>query len=184
MSRSRHGRYIAKPVKINELVEILEKYLGLEVPEIQTCLGLSPMYRSSMIANKRLRGRRRSSSPTYWRSIKLRDPDVILFPYADTWVPLIVKKARRYGLEPTFSSIGWVKGVLMAFRTLAKPNLPFHSWHCSYATTRSGGLLGLADIVSVNLWSARRFYSIKALNRSPLGTHPFLHDRSTSLIAP
>jgi DNA polymerase, archaea type len=28
--------------------------------------------------------------------IKVHDPDVILFPYADTWVPLIVKKARRY----------------------------------------------------------------------------------------
>ncbi len=33
-------------------------------------------------------------------------PDVILFPYADTWVPLIVKKARGYGLEPTFSRSG------------------------------------------------------------------------------
>jgi DNA polymerase I len=38
--------------------------------------------------------------------IKIHDPDVILFPYADTWVPLIVKKARRYGLEPTFSRSG------------------------------------------------------------------------------
>ena len=35
--------------------------------------------------------------------IKVHDPDVILFPYADTWVPLIVKQARRYGLELTFS---------------------------------------------------------------------------------
>lgn len=35
--------------------------------------------------------------------VKVHDPDVILFPYADTWVPLIVKRARRYGLEPTFS---------------------------------------------------------------------------------
>jgi DNA polymerase I len=26
--------------------------------------------------------------------IKVHDPDVILFPYADTWVPLIVKRAR------------------------------------------------------------------------------------------
>jgi len=41
--------------------------------------------------------------------IKVHDPDVILFPYADTWVPLIVKKARRYGLEPTFSRTGWFK---------------------------------------------------------------------------
>ena len=41
--------------------------------------------------------------------IKVHDPDVILFPYADTWVPLIVKKARRYGLEPTFSRTGHFK---------------------------------------------------------------------------
>ena len=41
--------------------------------------------------------------------IKVHDPDVILFPYADTWVPLIVKKARLYGLEPTFSRTGWFK---------------------------------------------------------------------------
>jgi hypothetical protein len=41
--------------------------------------------------------------------IKIHDPDVILFPYADTWVPLIVKKARRLGLEPIFSHIGWLK---------------------------------------------------------------------------
>ena len=39
--------------------------------------------------------------------IKVHDPDVILFPYADTWVPLIVKKARRLGLEPTFSRSGF-----------------------------------------------------------------------------
>ncbi len=41
--------------------------------------------------------------------IKVHDPDVILFPYADKWVPRIVKKARRNGLEPTFSRTGWFK---------------------------------------------------------------------------
>ena len=41
--------------------------------------------------------------------IKVHDPDVILFPYADTWVPLIVKKARRLGLEPISSRSGWFK---------------------------------------------------------------------------
>jgi DNA polymerase I len=41
--------------------------------------------------------------------IKTHDPDLILLPYADTWVPLIVRKARRYGLEPTFSRTGWFK---------------------------------------------------------------------------
>jgi len=41
--------------------------------------------------------------------IKSHDPDMILLPFADTWVPLIVKKARRYGLEPTISRSGWFK---------------------------------------------------------------------------
>jgi DNA polymerase I len=41
--------------------------------------------------------------------IKVHDPDIILFPYANTWVPIIVKKARRYGLEPKISHIGWLK---------------------------------------------------------------------------
>jgi DNA polymerase I len=43
--------------------------------------------------------------------IKVHDPDVILFPYADTWVPIIAKKAKRYGLEPTFSSSGFFKSI-------------------------------------------------------------------------
>src|SRR5512136_318027 len=43
--------------------------------------------------------------------IKVHDPDVILFPYADTWVPLIVRKARRYGLEPTVSRTGRFKSM-------------------------------------------------------------------------
>jgi DNA polymerase I len=41
--------------------------------------------------------------------IKSHDPDLILLPYADTWVPLLVRKARRYGLEPTISRTGWFK---------------------------------------------------------------------------
>jgi DNA polymerase, archaea type len=41
--------------------------------------------------------------------IKVHDPDVILLPNADTWVPLIIHKAKRYGLEPTISRTGWFK---------------------------------------------------------------------------
>jgi hypothetical protein len=41
--------------------------------------------------------------------IKAHDPDLILCPHADTWIPLMVKKARRYGLEPTFSRTGFFK---------------------------------------------------------------------------
>lgn len=32
-------------------------------------------------------------------------------PLPDTWVPFIIKKARRYGLEPTFSHSGFFKSM-------------------------------------------------------------------------
>lgn len=41
--------------------------------------------------------------------IRSHDPDLILLPFADAWVPLIVRRARRYGLEPTISRSGWFK---------------------------------------------------------------------------
>ncbi|OPY53540.1 MAG: DNA polymerase 1 [Methanosaeta sp. PtaU1.Bin112] len=41
--------------------------------------------------------------------IKAHDPDLILCPHADTWIPLIVRKARRYGLESTISRSGFFK---------------------------------------------------------------------------
>lgn len=41
--------------------------------------------------------------------IKTRDPDLILLPHADTWIPLIVKKARGYDLEPALSRSGFFK---------------------------------------------------------------------------
>ena len=43
--------------------------------------------------------------------IKVHDPDVIPFPYANTWVPIIVKKAKRLGLQPTFSRSGFFKSM-------------------------------------------------------------------------
>ncbi len=41
--------------------------------------------------------------------IKSHDPDLIMLPYADTWVPLILRRARRYDLEPAISRTGWFK---------------------------------------------------------------------------
>lgn len=41
--------------------------------------------------------------------IRSHDPDLILLPFADTWIPLIVKRAKRYSLEPTISRSGWFK---------------------------------------------------------------------------
>ncbi len=43
--------------------------------------------------------------------IRSRDPDLLLMPFADTWVPLIVKRARRYGLEPIVSRSGYFKQI-------------------------------------------------------------------------
>ena len=60
---------------------------------------------------QRFEGREKVVLADLLEFIKAHDPDVILFPYADTWVPLIVKKARRYGLEPTFSRSGWFKSM-------------------------------------------------------------------------
>ncbi len=38
--------------------------------------------------------------------VRVHDPDLVLMPFADTWVPLIVRKAKRYGLDPTISRTG------------------------------------------------------------------------------
>jgi DNA polymerase I len=62
--------------------------------------------------------------------IKVHDPDVILFPYADTWVPLIVKKARRYGLEPTFSHSGF-------FKSIASKSY----WSCGKVNHKDGAMI-------------------------------------------
>ena len=58
---------------------------------------------------RRLEGPEREVLSDLMELIKAHDPDLILLPYADTWVPLIVHRARRYGLEPTFSRSGWFK---------------------------------------------------------------------------
>jgi DNA polymerase I len=41
--------------------------------------------------------------------IKSHDPDLILCPHADTWIPIILRKAKRYGLESTISRSGFFK---------------------------------------------------------------------------
>jgi DNA polymerase, archaea type len=41
--------------------------------------------------------------------IKAHDPDLILCPHADTWIPIILRKARRYGLQSTISRSGFFK---------------------------------------------------------------------------
>lgn len=58
---------------------------------------------------RRLEGAEREVLSDLLDLIKTHDPDLILLPYADTWIPLIVKKARRYCLEPAFSRSGFFK---------------------------------------------------------------------------
>jgi DNA polymerase I len=41
--------------------------------------------------------------------VRSHEPDIILCPHADTWVPIIVHKARRYGLGPTIRRTGFYK---------------------------------------------------------------------------
>ena len=58
---------------------------------------------------RRLEGPERQVVSDLMDLIKSHDPDLILLPYADTWVPLMVRKARRYGIEPTISRSRWFK---------------------------------------------------------------------------
>jgi DNA polymerase, archaea type len=43
--------------------------------------------------------------------ISVHDLTLFLFPYAATWAPLIVKKARRYVFRLSFSRTGWFKSM-------------------------------------------------------------------------
>ena len=38
--------------------------------------------------------------------MKVHDPDVILFPYADVWTQLMVQRAKRYGIDQNISRSG------------------------------------------------------------------------------
>lgn len=58
---------------------------------------------------RRLEGSERQVISDLLELIRVHDPDLLLFPYADTWVPLIVNRAKRYGLEPAFSRSGRFK---------------------------------------------------------------------------
>ncbi len=58
---------------------------------------------------RRLEGPERQVISDLLDLIKAHDPDLLLLPYADIWAPLMVRRAKRYGLEPTFSRSGWFK---------------------------------------------------------------------------
>lgn len=64
---------------------------------------------------QRLEGSERAVLCDLLDLIKSHDPDLILCPHADTWIPIIVRKAKRYGLEPTFSRSGFFKPMASRF---------------------------------------------------------------------
>jgi DNA polymerase I len=43
--------------------------------------------------------------------VKVCDPDMILFPDADQWVPRMVIKTEKYGLDPSLSRTGWFRNM-------------------------------------------------------------------------
>jgi DNA polymerase I len=61
---------------------------------------------------RRLKGSERQVLGDLFDLVKVIDPDVILFPDGDQWIPRIVTKAEKFGLEPYLSRTGW-------FRTMA-----------------------------------------------------------------
>jgi DNA polymerase I len=58
---------------------------------------------------RQLDGSERTVISDLMELVKSHDPDLILCPHADTWIPIMVSKARRYGLEPTISRTGFFK---------------------------------------------------------------------------
>ncbi len=74
---------------------------GAEISSIQICRG----------RKRRLNGPERTVIADLMELIRSYNPDLILFPYADSWVPAMVRKAERYGIEPAFSRSGWFKSM-------------------------------------------------------------------------
>jgi DNA polymerase I len=61
------------------------------------------------VGGRRLHGSERQVVSDLLELVKSHDPDLIQLPFADTSVPMIVRKARRHGLEPTISRGGRFK---------------------------------------------------------------------------
>lgn len=55
---------------------------------------------------RKLEGTERTVLSDFMGLIKVHDPDVILFPYADLWTQLMVQRARRYGIDQSISHSG------------------------------------------------------------------------------
>jgi len=60
---------------------------------------------------RRLEGSEKAVISDLLDLIRSHDPDLILCPHADTWIPAIVRKAGRYGLDSTLSRSGFFKSI-------------------------------------------------------------------------
>jgi DNA polymerase I len=61
--------------------------------------------------DSRLNGSERQVLADLFDLVKVIDPDIILFPDADLWVPRMVAKAEKYGLDPPLSRTGWFRNM-------------------------------------------------------------------------
>ncbi len=55
---------------------------------------------------RKLEGSEKTVLSDFMELIKVHDPDVILFPYADVWTQLMVQRAKRYDIDQTISRNG------------------------------------------------------------------------------
>lgn len=86
--------------------------LGIEV-------GANPQLTRTMIEivvrngrqETKLNGREGRVLADLFDLVKVHNPDMILFPDADLWVPRMVAKAEKFGLEPSLSRTGWFRNM-------------------------------------------------------------------------
>jgi len=60
---------------------------------------------------KRLDGTERKVLADLFDLVKIIDPEMILFPDADLWVPRMVAKAEKYRLAPSLNRRGWFRNL-------------------------------------------------------------------------
>jgi DNA polymerase I len=67
------------------------------------------MHRDPGKCKRRLEGSEGQVVSDFLELIKAHDPDIILLPHADSWIPLMINKAKGLGLDQTISRIGFFK---------------------------------------------------------------------------
>jgi DNA polymerase I len=96
LGESRFNPDFEVPLSVMEVEVIGNSYLEREISRIEVRNG----------GQERLEGREITVLSDLSGLIKAVNPDVILFPYADMWMQLIVSKAAKYGLDLNISRNG------------------------------------------------------------------------------